>query len=75
MHLKGEEVWFFSICIFLNLMSIPSVPKSPLDSWAPDRSKLFASEISTHAHFAGEAAGVRLANRIGTWLPLEVYIE
>ncbi|KAF8320103.1 atypical/PIKK/PI4K protein kinase [Clavulina sp. PMI_390] len=40
------------------------VPKSTIDSWTPDRAKQFASEISSHAYFVGEAGGVRLANRI-----------
>lgn len=39
-------------------------PKSSLDHVTPDRAKLFASELSAHSHFAGEAAGVRLANRL-----------
>jgi phosphatidylinositol 4-kinase len=43
------------------------VPNSPLGSWRPDRSRLFARELSSHSHFTGEASGVRLANRIGEW--------
>ncbi|KAF8334229.1 uncharacterized protein EI90DRAFT_3051526 [Cantharellus anzutake] len=41
------------------------VPGSPLESVQPDRAKLFTSQLASHAHYCGEAAGVRLAARIG----------
>lgn len=40
------------------------VPRSSLEQVIPDRAKLFASDLSAYSHFAGEAAGVRLANRL-----------
>lgn len=51
--------------------------------WAPDRSKVFASQMSAKERFAGEAGGVRLAHREGhyfvvgesTFIDLQIVTE
>ncbi|KAG8969691.1 phosphatidylinositol-4- kinase [Tulasnella sp. 419] len=40
-------------------------PTSGASVWKPDHSKMFTSQLSARNHYAGEAGGVRLANRGG----------
>ena len=42
-----------------------SVPGSPLEFVKLDQAKLFTSQLASHAHYCGEAAGMRMAARIG----------